>query len=224
MSQLFQAPPLPPTPHGRYRVLPPPFAQPCVSFRSNLERTLAISGAIGAMDKEISVKLLDAHNEKRELHRHREQLEVIDNLHHLVTAGKVLYLGISDTPAWLVSYVNQYAKASRKTPFSIYQGAWNIMQRSLECDISLCLVSADSPLRNGVAGCAQTRKKLNEKPPARTDAIALEKVANKAGAKHITAVAIAYVMQKTPYVFPIIGGRKVEYLMANIGALSIALR
>lgn len=30
-------------------------------------------------------------------------------------------------------------------------------------------------------------------------------------------------MQKTPYVFPLIGGRKVEHLMANIEALSITL-
>ena len=36
-------------------------------------------------------------------------------------------------------------------------------------------------------------------------------------------VAIAYVMQRTPYVFPIIGGRKVEHLDANLEALNIAL-
>ena len=36
-------------------------------------------------------------------------------------------------------------------------------------------------------------------------------------------VAIAYVMQKTPYVFPIVGGRKVEHLHGNIAALDIAL-
>ena len=30
-------------------------------------------------------------------------------------------------------------------------------------------------------------------------------------------------MQKTPYVFPIIGGRKVEHLLANIEALEITL-
>lgn len=36
-------------------------------------------------------------------------------------------------------------------------------------------------------------------------------------------VAIAYVMQKTPYVFPIVGGRKVEQLHDNLEALSIAL-
>lgn len=52
---------------------------------------------------------------------------------------------------------------------------------------------------------------------------ALEKVAKEVGTEHITAVAIAYVMQKTPYVFPIIGGRKVEHLLANIEALKISL-
>ena len=36
-------------------------------------------------------------------------------------------------------------------------------------------------------------------------------------------VAIAYVMQKTPYVFPIVGGRKVEHLHDNIKALEISL-
>jgi aryl-alcohol dehydrogenase-like predicted oxidoreductase len=52
---------------------------------------------------------------------------------------------------------------------------------------------------------------------------ALEKVAKEVGAKHITAVAIAYLMQKTPYVFPIIGGRKVEQLEANMESLAISL-
>ena len=36
-------------------------------------------------------------------------------------------------------------------------------------------------------------------------------------------MAIAYVMQKTPYVFPIIGGRKVEHLHDNLEALEIIL-
>lgn len=51
---------------------------------------------------------------------------------------------------------------------------------------------------------------------------ALEKVAKEVGTEHITAVAITYVMHKAPFVFPIIGGRKVEHLKANIDALSIS--
>jgi aryl-alcohol dehydrogenase-like predicted oxidoreductase len=52
---------------------------------------------------------------------------------------------------------------------------------------------------------------------------ALEKVAKEVGTKHITAVAIAYLLQKMPYVFPIIGGRKVEHLEANLESLAISL-
>lgn len=33
--------------------------------------------------------------------------EVMQSLHHLVQAGKVIYLGVSDTPAWVVSKANQ---------------------------------------------------------------------------------------------------------------------
>ncbi|KAF9050896.1 NADP-dependent oxidoreductase domain-containing protein [Rhodocollybia butyracea] len=47
----------------------------------------------------------------------------------------------------------------------------------------------------------------------------LEKVAKDIGAK----IAIAYVMQKTPYVFPIIGGRKIENLKDNLEALDLTL-
>ena len=41
--------------------------------------------------------------------------------------------------------------------------------------------------------------------------------------EHSLTVAIAYVMHKTTHVFPIIGGRKVEQLEANIEALNVSL-
>ena len=36
--------------------------------------------------------------------------ELAHSLDALVKRGKVLYLGVSDTPAWIVSQFNQYAK------------------------------------------------------------------------------------------------------------------
>ena len=36
-------------------------------------------------------------------------------------------------------------------------------------------------------------------------------------------VAIAYVLHKAPFVFPIVGGRKPEQLLANVEALEISL-
>ncbi|EGN98177.1 hypothetical protein SERLA73DRAFT_183083 [Serpula lacrymans var. lacrymans S7.3] len=170
--------------------------------------------------------------------------EVMDGLHTFVQQGKVLYLGISDTPAWIVSKANQYARDHGKSPFVIYQGAWNVMERSFERDIIPMARSEGLALApwNVIAGGKfrtdeeeERRRQTGEK--GRTIANpnwernedekkmskALEKVAQEVGAKHITAVAIAYVMQKTPYVFPIIGGRKVEQLEANIEALEISL-
>ena len=40
---------------------------------------------------------------------------------------------------------------------------------------------------------------------------------------HLKIVALAYVMQKTPYVFPIVGARKVEHLLSNLEGLSVSL-
>jgi aryl-alcohol dehydrogenase-like predicted oxidoreductase len=61
--------------------------------------------------------------------------EVMRSLHNLVAQGKVLYLGVSDTPAWVVAKANEYARQQGLTPFVIYQGAWNVLDRSFERDI-----------------------------------------------------------------------------------------
>lgn len=50
----------------------------------------------------------------------------------------------------------------------------------------------------------------------------LEKIAKSKGTL-ITSVALAYVMHKAPYVFPIVGGRKVDHLKGNIEALGLQL-
>ncbi|KIK71472.1 hypothetical protein GYMLUDRAFT_211759 [Collybiopsis luxurians FD-317 M1] len=169
--------------------------------------------------------------------------EVMDSLHHLVASGKVLYLGISDTPAWIVAQANQYAKDHAKTPFIIYQGKWNVMQRDFERDIipmarSLGLALAPwSVLAGGKLRTDEEEERrrttgengrnLGQGWERKEDEVkmsrALEKVAKEIGAKSISAVAIAYVMQKTPYVFPIIGGRKVENLIENLEALNLSL-
>ncbi|EMD37868.1 hypothetical protein CERSUDRAFT_136772, partial [Gelatoporia subvermispora B] len=172
--------------------------------------------------------------------------EVMNGLHHLVAQGKVLYLGISNAPAWVVTEANTYAKLTAKTPFSIYQGAWSILQRDFEREIIPMARAhglALSPWNVLEGGKIRTdaeeeaKKQSQEKrrslffgnpdwqrtPEERRVCQALEKVAKQVGAKSIRAVAIAYLMQKTAYVFPIIGARKVEQLMENLEALEIIL-
>ena len=61
--------------------------------------------------------------------------EVMHGLNALVTAGKVLYLAVSDTPAWIVVKANDYARANGLRPFSVYQGKWNAGVRDLEREV-----------------------------------------------------------------------------------------
>jgi len=49
--------------------------------------------------------------------------ELMHSLNDLVVSGKVLYLGISDTPAWIVAKANQYARDHGLRQFVVYQGS-----------------------------------------------------------------------------------------------------
>ncbi|KKA22299.1 Aryl-alcohol dehydrogenase Aad14 [Rasamsonia emersonii CBS 393.64] len=169
--------------------------------------------------------------------------EVMDSLHILVQQGKVLYLGISDSPAWVVAAANTYARAHGKTPFSIYQGQWNVMRRDLEREIipmARHFGMAIAPWDVLGGGRFQSKKEIEERkkrgeplrslfrPPEQTEteikvSEALAKVAEEHGIDSVTAIALAYVRAKAPNVFPLVGGRKIEHLKANIQALSIKL-
>jgi len=168
--------------------------------------------------------------------------EVMDSLHIMVQQGKVLYLGISDSPAWVVSAANTYARAHGKTSFSIYQGRWNVMTRDFEREIipmARNFGMALAPWDVLGQGKFQTKKALEERKRTgeglrslrgaeqTEDQVrmseALEKVASEHGIESVTTIALAYVLAKAPNVFPIVGGRKVEHLHDNIRALSIEL-
>lgn len=59
----------------------------------------------------------------------------MQSLNTLVQQGKVLYLGISDTPAWIVTKANAYARQHGLRQFSVYQGRYSALMRDLERDI-----------------------------------------------------------------------------------------
>lgn len=45
--------------------------------------------------------------------------ELMQSLNDLVRLGKVLYLGVSDTPAWVVSQANEYARQNGLAQFVV---------------------------------------------------------------------------------------------------------
>lgn len=160
----------------------------------------------------------------------------MNSLHALVQSGKVLYLGISDTPAWLVVKCNDYARFHGLTQFSVYQGHWSAAFRDFERDI-LPMVEAEgmglAPWGSLGRGQFKPQEEFNDpnrdgrKTAKQSEAHIrmtgkLQELAKKKDTQ-ITSIALAYVMHKAPYVFPIVGGRKVEHLKGNIAALGVEL-
>lgn len=161
--------------------------------------------------------------------------EIMQSLNHLVAARKVLYLGISDTPAWVVVKCNAYARQHGLRQFSVYQGRWSAAQRDFERDIiPMCRDEGMSIAPWGVLGGGSFKEKdlvlkdsgrnLESVNTGTAELVSevLRKIAKEKGTL-ITSVALAYVLHKTPYVFPICGGRKVEHLKGNIEALGLRL-
>ncbi|KAK4187022.1 aryl-alcohol dehydrogenase [Podospora australis] len=170
--------------------------------------------------------------------------EVVDSLNVLVQQGKVLYLGISDTPAWVVSAANTYAKAHGKVGFSVYSGKWSVLARDLEREILPMIKTfgmALTPWGTLGGGMFQSKKEVEDREKAGETlrqfgsgrqveiSDALEKVAEQQGVESkATSIALAYIWRKAELcgiynVFPVVGMRKVEQLKDNIAALDIKL-
>ncbi|KAA8903436.1 aryl-alcohol dehydrogenase-like protein [Sphaerosporella brunnea] len=162
--------------------------------------------------------------------------ELMQALNRSVAAGKVLYLGISDTPAWIVSKANEYARSHGLAQFSVYQGQWNASARDFERDIlPMCEAEGMAIAPWGVLGAGHFKSQAQREKGSKdgrnlfpvTETIVkvsqkLEEIAEKKSTL-ITSVALAYIMHKYPYVYPIVGGRTVEHLKGNIEALSLEL-
>ena len=162
--------------------------------------------------------------------------EVMQSLNHLVSSRKVLYLGISDTPAWVVVKCNAYARQYGLRQFSVYQGKWSAAERDFEREIiPMCKDEGMSLAPWGALGGGHFKPKDQiGKDGGRITTVTkannsdqvfevLEKMAKRKNTL-VTSIALAYVMHKTPYVFPICGTRKLEHLKSNIEALGLKLR
>lgn len=162
--------------------------------------------------------------------------EIMQGLNNFIKQGKVLYLGVSDTPAWVISRANEYARNHGLAPFVIYQGRWSAAARDIERDIlPMCLTEGMAIAPWGALGQGRFQRKadVGKSKDGRSAtklseneikvSAALEKVADELKVENITAVALAYVMSKYPYVYPIVGGRKVEHLKGNVTALEVHL-
>ncbi|KAK5038112.1 hypothetical protein LTS07_001581 [Exophiala sideris] len=215
-----------------YKIVTEPHLQQS-NFGSNNTKSLALS--VEASLKKLQTHYIDI------LYVHYWDFttgveEVMQSLNHLVAQGKVLYLGVSDTPAWIVAKANAYARHHGLRAFSVYQGRWSAAERDLERDVvAMCRdegmgIAPWGALGGGYFKPSSTQKEGGRNLPTtltgKEEQVSrvLEKIANaKTPAVPLTSIALAYVMHKTAYVTPIVGGRKFEHLKANIEALTIRL-
>lgn len=131
------------------------------------------------------------------------------------------------------SKANEYARNNGLRQFSVYQGRWSAASRDFERDIiPMCKAEGMGICPWGALGGGKFKSEEQRQAAEgrQTDypdidikaSQALEAIAKRKNTA-ITSIALAYVMHKTPYVFPIVGGRKVEHLKGNIEALTIQL-
>lgn len=164
--------------------------------------------------------------------------EVMRGLDDLVSQGKVLYIGISDTPAWLVSEANTYAKWNRLTQFSALQIEYSLIQRSVEFELTPVAKHFGMTITPWapIAGGALSGKYLSNpeeqgrvKPESLRRNERSTKIAEQvvAIAKELNAlpvqVALRWLMQQSGSVIPIIGARSANQLSQSLGACNIAL-
>ena len=160
--------------------------------------------------------------------------EVMRALDDLVRAGKVLYVGISDTPAWVVSEANMLADLRGWSRFVAYQGEYSLASRAPERDILPMTQAMDmSYLAWSILEAGELTGKYNSPSdePKRSDdtneriksiAAVLMEVAKEIG-RTPSQVAINWVRQRPYRVIPIIGARTVKQLKDNLGCLDFEL-
>ena len=61
--------------------------------------------------------------------------ELVRSLDDLIKAGQILYIGISDVPAWVVSHADAIAELRGWTPFIGIQIMYSLIERSAEREL-----------------------------------------------------------------------------------------
>ncbi len=164
--------------------------------------------------------------------------EVMRSLDDLVRAGKVLYVGISDTPAWIVSHANTLADFRGWTPFVGLQIRYSLMDRTAEADLLPMARAFDlgvtpwSVLGAGVLSGKYNRPTPPKEGRAKDGAAKIERNIAIAGAVTAIAdeigctpsqVAISWAGRQRGVIIPILGGRNLSQLVENLGAVDTTL-
>lgn len=174
--------------------------------------------------------------------------EVLRALDDLVRQGKILHIGLSDTPAWVVSEGQAIAKLRGWTPISAIQVSYSLVERTSETDLFPMAYQhgitpmAWSPLAGGALsgkyrredlgdgqgtkdgsgrkGSIEAMGQLSDRTLDIVDVV--KKIAEEVN-RSTSQVALNWLLQQPGRPIPIIGARKLSHLEDNMGALDFML-
>jgi aryl-alcohol dehydrogenase-like predicted oxidoreductase len=164
--------------------------------------------------------------------------EVMRALDDMVRAGKVLHVGISDTPAWIVSRANTLAELRGWSPAVALQLRYSLIDRTAERDLIPMARAMDmavtpwSILGAGTLTGKYSRGSTPEEGRAREGAATDERnlriadavvdIAEEIGCTP-SQVAVSWVRQQHGVIVPLVGARNLAQLEDNLGALDVTL-
>ncbi|MFJ4980413.1 aldo/keto reductase [Streptomyces coeruleorubidus] len=174
--------------------------------------------------------------------------EILRGLDDLVRRGKVLYVAISNTPAWQISRMQTMADLRGWSPLVALQLEYNLVERTGERDLipmaqELGLATVLwSPLAGGVLTGKYSRQDLTTSPSGQSESTrksfnlalggvternlaivdVVKEVADELG-RTPAQVGLAWTLQNPGVTAPVIGARTAEQLRENLGALEVDL-
>lgn len=164
--------------------------------------------------------------------------EMMRGLDDLIRSGKVHYIGISDTPAWVVSQANTLAKLTNQIPFAGLQIEYSLIQRTPEADLLPMAkhfgmtITPWSPLGAGMLTGKYNDKideegRLSEKSIKVNDrnrsiAKKVVEIAEKLNASP-AQVALNWLRQQHSSIIPIVGARKESQIIDSMGCLNFTI-
>jgi aryl-alcohol dehydrogenase-like predicted oxidoreductase len=163
--------------------------------------------------------------------------EVMRGLDDLVRQGKVLYVGISDTPAWVVSQANTLAELRGWSQFVGLQIRYSLIDRTVERELLPMARALDLTVTPwGILGSGVLSGKYNRDADARGRAQMRGQIAERSLAIAAETIAVAEELDATPSqvaiawvragegnIVPLVGARTAEHLADNLGVLDVKL-
>ena len=173
--------------------------------------------------------------------------EIVRAQDDLVRAGKILYLGVSNAPAWIVAQAQCLADRYGWTPLIVLQTEYNLANRTAEFELLPMAramgigISPWSPTAGGLLTGKYSRSDMAEvalKPgaaPTRADFVRMQlnerslhiantvvAIAREIGCKP-AHVALRWLLDRPGVTSPIVGCRSEEQLVENLDCLAITL-